>query len=122
MLCRQLKQRKSLFEILPPSNRPNPIRITIRQEILRIRMTSIRQSLKQGSRFFHEVFSFLFIEMCGRRGGGRGVGVGLRGVRGGSGVEGFGGVDHEDGKFEDEFRVVCFFGVFSVKFEGFFIG
>ena len=43
-------------------------------------------------------------------------------VRSGVDVEGFRSFDHEYGEFEDEFRVVGLFRIFSVELEGLFVG
>jgi len=75
-------------------------------------MAAVGEALEEGHGFLDEVFALLeglfdLNEVAGF-GGGDG--------------EGFGGVDHEDGEFELEFRVLCFFGVGAVELEGALVG
>lgn len=110
MLGRKDKQRKRLFEILFPAHGADPVGIAIRQKILGVRMAARAERLEQRDGLADQVVAFLLV---GR--------VALGGACGGGRLEGFGGLDQEDGEFKAEFRVVGLFGARAVEFELFVV-
>lgn len=121
MLGSQDEQRERPVKILSGSNCSYTVRITIGQVVLSVRMTPIGESFQESCSFFDEILAFLLVDGRKRSCGGGQVGMGLA-VRSGVGVERFRSFDHEDGEFEDEFRVVGLFRIFSVELEGLFVG
>ena len=114
MLGGQNKERERPIEILPTSHGTDPVGVTIGQVVLCVRMTSIGESFQERRGLLDEIFTFLFVDGRERSRGGGQARMGLA-IRGGVGIEGFGGFDHKDGKLEDEFRVVGLFRILSVE-------
>jgi len=117
MFRREHEKRERSIVILFRPDRSDPIGITIRQEILRVGISSICESFEQSNSLFDQLLLLLNHGVVRSR---------VFGDFGGSfafGWEhGFGGIYHEDGEFEDEFGVVGLLCVLAVELERAIVG
>jgi hypothetical protein len=106
------KKGKGAVKVLAVLVGTDPIRVAICQKILRGHVSTICVPLEEGSGLLDEIFTLFYrlfhLYHVGRREFGNG--------------ERLGSVDHEDGKFELQIRILRLFGIGAVKLQCSFMG
>ena len=106
------KKGKGAVEVLAVLVCTDPIRVAIRQKILRGHVSTICVPLEEGSGLLDKIFTLIYrlfhVHHVGRREFGNG--------------ERLGSVDHEDGKFKLQIRILRLFGIGAVKLQGSIMG
>ncbi len=106
------KKGKGSVKVLAVLVRTDAVRVAIRQKILRWHVSSVSVPLEEGSGLLDEIFALIYrlfhVHHVGRREFGNG--------------ERLGSVDHEDGKFELQIRILRLFSVRAVELQGSFMG
>lgn len=106
------KKGKGAVKVLAILVCTDAIRVAIGQKILRGHVSTVCVPLEEGSGLFNEIFALIYrlfhVHHVGRREFGNG--------------ERLGSVDHEDGKFELQIRILRLFGVGAVQLQGSFMG
>ena len=101
------KKGKGTVKVLAVLVRPDAIRVTIGQKILRGHVSAVCVPLEEGSGLLDEIFALIHSLFHIHHVGWREFGNGKR----------LGGVDHEDGKFELQIRILRLFSVGAVKLQ-----
>jgi hypothetical protein len=111
MFSRKNEEGEGAIKVLAVLVRANAVGEAIGKEVLRRHVSTVSIALEEGGGLLYEIFAFfdsLFdvhdVGWCGLRDG-----------------KGLGGVDHEDGKFELEVRVLRLFSVGAVELKGSFV-
>lgn len=92
--------------------RTDAVRVTVGEKILGGHVSTICVPLEEGSGLLDEIFALIYRLFHVYH-------IGWREFRNG---ERLGSVDHEDGKFELQIRILRLFGIGTVELQGSFVG